>query len=155
MRLDAVETDTVQLRCATAGHQDCRDCTEQRDSERSAPALPPTPHSCLSREPTDSQFPEPFAWLRSALNGSDAGALSYRRRIPDGLLYSVVVGVWIVERHPPALGGTWELEKVSKRSGRSACHLLWVCIGILAMAGGAMLVVEAVRHISSIESMET
>jgi len=80
-------------------------------------------------------------------------------RIEGGFLVAwyiaYVAGIRIVERHPPALGETGELEKVIKRSGRSASHLLWVCIGIAAMAGGAVLVVEAVRHISSLERMQT
>lgn len=68
-----------------------------------------------------------------------------------------VAGIWIVERHPPALGETGELEEIGERgvTGTSGSHLLWVLLGVAATAGGATLIVDAVRHISPIQSMQT
>lgn len=81
---------------------------------------------------------------------------------PEGavliLLYVAYVGlIWVVERHPPSLGEVGELreaqnEKSSKRIGRD---LMFVLSGVLAMAGGASLLVEAVRRISHVQSSQT
>lgn len=66
--------------------------------------------------------------------------------------------IWIIERRPPALGEVGELAEAQQRntdarSGRR--DLLLVLTGIVAMAGGATLLVEAVRRISSAEGTQT
>jgi cation:H+ antiporter len=74
------------------------------------------------------------------------------------LYVAYVSFIWIVERHPPALGEVGELtdaqehRNASKRVGRD---LVLVLLGVAAMAGGASLLVEAVRRISHIESTQT
>ncbi len=75
------------------------------------------------------------------------------------LYVAYVMLIWMVERHPPSLGEVRELQeaknerdKTSKRMGRS---LLFVISGVLAMAGGASLIVEAVRRISHGQSTQT
>jgi cation:H+ antiporter len=74
------------------------------------------------------------------------------------LYVAYVSFIWIVERHPPALGEVGELREAqehrnaSKRVGRD---LVLVLLGVAAMAGGASLLVEAVRRISHIESTQT
>jgi cation:H+ antiporter len=82
---------------------------------------------------------------------------------PEGAILIVlyvayVILIWIMERHPPALGEVGELAEAlmdrdgSKRIGRD---LIVVLLGIEAMAGGATLLVEAVRRISHIQSTQT
>ena len=74
------------------------------------------------------------------------------------ILYVAVI--WIVERQPPALGETGELEEARaeladsppRRIGR---ELLLVLLGLLAMVVGAALLVEAVRQITSVEATQT
>jgi cation:H+ antiporter len=66
--------------------------------------------------------------------------------------------IWIVERHPPTLKEVGELAEAREhRSGpkRIGRDLILVVSGVLAMAGGATLLVEAVRRISHIQSTET
>ncbi len=67
--------------------------------------------------------------------------------------------IWIVERNPPTLGEVGEIteaqaagDKSSKRVGRD---LMLVIAGVVAMAGGASLLVEAVRRISHAQSTQT
>lgn len=83
---------------------------------------------------------------------------------PEGavliVLYIAYVSlIWIVERHPPSLGEVGELREAqndsknsSKRVGRD---LMLVLCGVLAMMGGASLLVEAVRRISHVQSTQT
>lgn len=81
---------------------------------------------------------------------------------PEGavliLLYVAYVSlIWIVERHPPSLGEVEELQEAQaantpKRVGRD---LILVLSGVFAMAGGASLLVEAVRRISHVQSGQT
>jgi cation:H+ antiporter len=74
------------------------------------------------------------------------------------LYVAYVCLIWIVERRPPALGEVGELAEAQehrdapKRVGRD---LVFVLLGVAAMAGGASLLVEAVRRISRIESTQT
>ena len=77
-------------------------------------------------------------------------------------LYVLYVAViWIVERRPPALGETGELEEAraeladGKAQGRIGRELLLVLLGLLAMIVGAALLVEAVRQITSVETTQT
>ncbi len=67
--------------------------------------------------------------------------------------------IWIVGRKPPTLGEAGEITeardgggKSTKRAGRD---LLFVISGVVAMAGGAFLLVEAVRRISHVQSTQT
>ncbi|MCY7282834.1 MAG: sodium:calcium antiporter [Cyanobacteria bacterium CAN_BIN43] len=89
-------------------------------------------------------------------------------RLEGGLLVSLyilyVAIIWIVERHPPALGETEEIEEAqaklaatesSTSQSRVGKDLLLVLVGVIAMAVGATLLVEAVRQISNVESMQT
>jgi len=78
------------------------------------------------------------------------------------LLYVAVIWIW--ERKPPALGETQELEeakeeleanKSTQSPQRIGRELLLVLAGVGAMAGGATLLVEAVRQISQVEETQT
>lgn len=74
-------------------------------------------------------------------------------------LYGAYVSlIWTIERHPPVLGEVGELAEAQKhRTGpkRMGRDLTLVLSGIAAMAGGASLLVEAVRRISHIEATQT
>jgi cation:H+ antiporter len=64
----------------------------------------------------------------------------------------------MVERHRPALGKVGELAEAQEHhlgSNRVGRDLVFVLLGVAAMAGGASLLVEAVRRISHIESTQT
>jgi cation:H+ antiporter len=66
--------------------------------------------------------------------------------------------IWTVERHPPTLGEVGELAQAQSHrsdSRRVGHDLIFVLLGIAAMASGATLLVEAVRRISHIESTQT
>lgn len=82
-------------------------------------------------------------------------------RLDGGLLvalYVVYIAViWIRERRPPALGETAELEDVSSQdaTGRVSRELVGLLLGLVAMVGGAVLLVEGVRQISGVESTQT
>jgi cation:H+ antiporter len=89
-----------------------------------------------------------------------------------GLYAAYVALIWVAERHPPALGELSELDdhdddepqaaagatgaavptRARSRVGRD---LLLVVAGLAAMAGGATVLVEAVRRISGIEETQT
>jgi cation:H+ antiporter len=74
------------------------------------------------------------------------------------LLYiAYVAAIWIIERHPPALGEVAELEEarqgsVQKRIGRDISLVL---AGVMAMALGASVLVEVARRISPVERLQT
>lgn len=75
-------------------------------------------------------------------------------------LYAVyVVTIWAVERRPPALGETGEIEAMGAatggRRGRGSRELGFVLFGVVAMAVGATVLVEAVRSISDVEATQT
>jgi cation:H+ antiporter len=83
---------------------------------------------------------------------------------PEGLLlvvmYAVYVAlIWIVERRPPALGETAELDTTKDtdevRRRRVGRELALVVLGVAAMAGGAILLVDGVRNLSHVESTQT
>jgi cation:H+ antiporter len=87
-------------------------------------------------------------------------------------LYAAYVAlIWVAERHPPTLGELSELDdhddepqaaagstgatvptRARSRVGRD---LLLVLAGLAAMAGGATVLVEAVRRLSGIEEIQT
>lgn len=74
------------------------------------------------------------------------------------LYLAYVVLIWIVERHPPTLGEVGELAEAHRHSNiskRVGLDLIFVVAGVLAMAAGATLLVEAVRRISHIQSTQT
>jgi cation:H+ antiporter len=87
-------------------------------------------------------------------------------------LYAAYVGlIWRAERHPPALGELSELDDHDRQHPPAAAptgaavptqarsrvgrELLLVLAGLAAMAGGAAVLVEAVRRISGIEETQT
>ena len=78
------------------------------------------------------------------------------------LLYVLYVAViWILERHPPALGEVHELEEARETAAAGAPaqrrigrELGLVLAGVVAMAGGASLMVEAVRRMTDVESTQ-
>lgn len=76
-------------------------------------------------------------------------------------LYAAYVAViWITERRPPALGETAELDEASAATGKAGAgrvgkELGMVLAGVVAMAGGAILVVDGVRRVSHVESTQT
>lgn len=64
-------------------------------------------------------------------------------------LYAVyVAAIWIVERRPPALGETAELDEAREPSRRAGRELLLVLAGLAAMVAGASLLVEGVRGLA-------
>lgn len=74
------------------------------------------------------------------------------------VLYVVyIAAIWIRERRPPALGEMPELEAAADaRSGRRVNReLIDALFGLVAMVGGAILLVEAVRQISGVEETQT
>ncbi len=81
-----------------------------------------------------------------------------------GLYVLYVTGIWLVERQPPALGETSELIEASEALDagqskgihhRAGKDLLWVLAGVGGMILGSILLVEAVRRISSVEATQT
>lgn len=71
--------------------------------------------------------------------------------------YVVFVAViWMLERRPPNLGETAELDvSGSEARGRVGVELLLVVAGVAAMAVGAVALVEGIRRISDLESTQT
>lgn len=88
---------------------------------------------------------------------------------PEGLfligLYALyVISIWIVEQQPPTLGETGELteaaETLEAEQTKGIRHrvgedLLWVVAGLISLVLGSILLVEAVRQISSVEATQT
>ena len=76
-----------------------------------------------------------------------------------GLYVAFIAVIWFVERRPPGLGETAELGEAAaapvERRGRVGKELGFVVAGVVAMAGGAVLVVDGVRHLSHVESTQT
>lgn len=62
-----------------------------------------------------------------------------------------VATIWLLERRPPALGELAELDDVSPGGTRD---LVLVVLGVAAMAGGAVALVEGIRGISDLESTQ-
>lgn len=89
-------------------------------------------------------------------------------RLEGGVLVALyvfyVAVIWIVERRPPALGETEELEEalltLDQADSTGVQHwvgreLLLVLAGLVVMAVGATLLVEAIRRISLVEATQT
>ncbi len=75
-------------------------------------------------------------------------------------LYALyVAAIWWAERKPPMLGEVGELAEAqeaaaSGKSSRFGRDLAFVLIGVVAMAAGATMLVEAVQRISGIEATQ-
>jgi len=74
-------------------------------------------------------------------------------------IYAAYVGlIWIAERRPPMLGEAEEVEEAREQASTSQTRvgrdLVLVLAGVAAMAGGATLLVEAVRRLSGIEETQ-
>ncbi|MBC7969833.1 MAG: sodium:calcium antiporter [Verrucomicrobia bacterium] len=111
-----------------------------------------------------------YAWLRLPL-GAIATAFVWDGRVDRleggllvGLYMLYVAIIWIVERRPPTLGETEEIEEAQAKlaainpqgtPSRVGKDLLLVLTGVIAMAVGATLLVEAVRQLSSVEATQT
>jgi cation:H+ antiporter len=84
-------------------------------------------------------------------------------RLEGGLLVLLYVGfvgaIWIRERQPPTLGEAAELTEAhgnpSSDRRRISAELAAVGIDVLAIIGGAVLLVEAVRQLTGIEETQT
>jgi len=80
-----------------------------------------------------------------------------------GLYILYVAIIWIVEQQPPALGETEEIAEAQEKlaaegaatQSRVGKELLLVLAGVVVMAIGATILVEAVRQISSNEQTQT
>jgi cation:H+ antiporter len=99
--------------------------------------------------------------------GVAAAAVAWDGRVarPEGavlvLLYAAYVGlIWRAEQRPPALGEVGELDEAREGgadgSGRRRVgrELAWVLFGVVAMAIGASVLVEAVRQLSGVEETQ-
>jgi cation:H+ antiporter len=95
-----------------------------------------------------------------------AAALAWDGEVgrPEGVLLVASYGayvalIWIRERRPPTLGETGELADVGESerdpTTRMGVELVAVVGGVLAMAIGAVLLVEAVRQLTDVERSQT
>lgn len=66
-----------------------------------------------------------------------------------------VAVIWVLERQPPALGETAELDEVRPSSIRPGRELALVIVGLGALTVGSIALVEGVRRLSGIESTQT
>lgn len=115
--------------------------------------------------------PLPFSTRvrRYAFAGIPLGALAAAfawdgtvSRVEGALLVAAYLGfiavIWIIERQPPALGETAELEEAEEADhapGRVGRELVLVLAGVAAMAIGAVALVEGIRRISGVEATQT
>jgi cation:H+ antiporter len=77
-----------------------------------------------------------------------------------GLYGLYIAGIWLVERHPPELGEVGELDEIAERVQTERVRgagkdLLLVLAGLAGLVLGSMILVEAVRQISSVEATQT
>jgi cation:H+ antiporter len=106
--------------------------------------------------------------MRYGLGGLAAGALAaylswdgtVGRRgglVLVGAYVVFVAAIWMLERRPPRLGETAELEVAAavETHGRVGMELVLVMAGVAAMAAGAIALVEGIRRISDVESTQT
>ncbi|HET6964543.1 MAG TPA: hypothetical protein VFH58_07190 [Acidimicrobiales bacterium] len=101
--------------------------------------------------------------------GAVAAGLSWGghlSRLEGGLLVALYVAyvgaIWMAERRPPALGEAAELEEARARGGDTSSRrsgvgreLALVLIGVGAMVGGAVLLVDGTRSLAHAESTQT
>ena len=115
--------------------------------------------------------PLPFSTRvrRYALAGLPLGALAAAfawdgtvSRLEGALLVAAYVAfiavIWAIERRPPALGETSELDEAERdhdSQGRIGRELLLVLAGVAAMAVGAVALVEGIRRLSGVEGTQT
>ncbi len=93
-----------------------------------------------------------FAW-DGEVNRLEGGVLVV-------LYVAYVAAIWWAERKPPMLGEVGELAEAREAAGAGATgrvgrDLVLVVAGVIAMAAGASLLVEAVQRISGVESVQT
>lgn len=118
-------------------------------------------------------LPFDFRVRRYALAGLPAGVLAsvfawdgVVSRLEGVVLvagYVVFVAtIWMIERRPPALGETGEVAEAEAdvgeggvTAGRVGRELALVVVGVVAMAVGAIGLVEGVRRISDVESTQS
>ena len=106
---------------------------------------------------------------RYALAGLPAGALAAavawdgevtrpEATLLVGTYVAFVATIWALERRPPALGETAELDEaadhVAEPTRRVGRELALVVAGVAAMAVGATALVEGVRRVSDVESTQ-
>lgn len=74
-----------------------------------------------------------------------------------GAYVAFVAVIWILERRPPDLGETAEVDDAATAGphGRVGVELLLVVAGVAAMGLGAVALVEGIRRISDLESTQT
>ena len=74
-----------------------------------------------------------------------------------GAYIAFVAVIWLLERRPPSLGETGELDEAAESAGqgRVGIELILVLAGVAAMAIGAIALVEGIRRISDVESTQT
>lgn len=91
-----------------------------------------------------------------------AGAVVWDGRVgrTEGLLLVVgyiafVATIWMLERQPPSLGETAELDEERDTAGRFGREIGLVVVGIAAITGGSVALVEGVRRLSDVESTQT
>lgn len=66
-----------------------------------------------------------------------------------------VAAIWILERQPPALGETAELNETRNDTNWVGRDLVLVIVGLAALTAGSVALVEGVRRLSGIESTQT
>ena len=91
-----------------------------------------------------------------------AGAIIWDGNVsrPEGALLvagyiAFVATIWILERQPPALGETGELDEQRDTTGKFGREIALVVIGLAAITGGSVALVESVRQLSGVESTQT
>lgn len=114
--------------------------------------------------------PLPFggAVLRYGLGGLAAGVLAAAiawdgtvsragGAVLVGAYVAFVAVIWIIERRPPDLGETAEIDEAAAAGprGRVGVELLLVVAGVFAMAVGAVALVEGIRRMSDLESTQS
>lgn len=108
---------------------------------------------------------------RYAIAGLPAGGLAAAfawdgqvNRLEASILVAAYVAfvatIWILERHPPALGEAAEVDEATRNASeheanRFGRELVLVLAAVAAMAVGATALVEGVRRISGVESTQT
>jgi len=92
-----------------------------------------------------------FAWDGS-VSRAEGGILVF-------LYVAYVAVIWVFEKQPPSLGEVGTIEEATKQTGmlrgKVGRELALVLTGLVAMSGGATLLVEAVRRISNVEATQT